>query len=319
MHTLIPFAATGGPQCRQALTTLQLPHLERLLKYLVPRTTLERQTGSLTPLHERVAAQALGLSGQDGLIPWAAHDAQSRGLTGLHGDGGWAWITPCHWTVHADHVAMADPAHMALTPEDFETLWGAMEPYFAEDGITLFAQPLEHTARCWLAHGAVFKDLPTASLDRVAGQTVDPWMPRQTQARTVRRLQNEMQMLLYTHPLNDARAKYKLLSVNSFWVSGTGTPQTAAAVAPPAPLQINTALRSSALADDAAAWVAAWQALDDVFFSAAWQRVQSGEPLSITLCGEHRAITLQHRDTGLWRRVLRRFNGPQAVSLLTTL
>jgi hypothetical protein len=34
-------------------------------------------------------------------------------------------------------------------------------------------------------------------------------------------LQNEMQMLLYTHALNDERAARRQLPVNSFWLSGT--------------------------------------------------------------------------------------------------
>ena len=41
-------------------------------------------------------------------------------------------------------------------------------------------------------------------------------------ARTLRRLQQEMQMLLYTHAVNEERARGGLLPVNSFWASGTG-------------------------------------------------------------------------------------------------
>jgi hypothetical protein len=321
MHTLIPFAAAPGPQCHQALDRLALPHLEKLLQRLVPEPALEGKSDALTPLHERFAAKAAGLAGPDGLIPWAAHEAQARGLTALHGADGWAWITPCHWTVHADHVAMADPAHMSLTTEDIDTLWRAMEPYFAEDGITLFAHAPEHparsTTRSWLAHGAVFRDLPTASLDRVAGQKVDSWMPRQPQAKTLRRLQNEMQMLLYTHPLNDERAKYKLASINSFWVSGTGVLDTAPS--PAQALTMDTSLRTSALADDAAQWAFAWHALDSSVLKQALELVEQNQPIEITLCGERRAVTLQHREAGLWRRLTRRLADPQALALLKTL
>ena len=317
MHTLIPYAAAPGPQCQLALDGLQLPYLGQLLQRLVPEPLLQNKTHMLTPLHERVAAQAAGLSGPDGLIPLAAHDAHARGLTTLHGLDGWAWITPCHWDVHADHVAMADPAHMSLTADDYQTLWGAMEPYFAEDGITLFAHALDHPTRSWLAHGAVFRDLPTASLDRVAGQKVDHWMPRQSQAKTLRRLQNEMQMLLYTLPLNDARANYKLPSVNSFWVSGTGS--LSPSTTPASALHIHPALRASALQDDAQAWTFAWHELDGVVCADALQALARGEPVHLILCGEHRAITLQHRDTNAWRRLTRRWSTPQTLALLKSL
>lgn len=323
MHTLIPFAAASGPQCQQALARLKLPHLEKLLQRLVPQPDFTGNAESLSPLHERIAAQAAGLPSNDGLIPWAALDAQARGLTGLHGLDGWAWITPCHWTVHADHVAMADPAHLALTTEDYQVLWRAMEPYFAEDGITLFAHALEHPTRSWLAHGAVFKELPTASLDRVAGQRVDTWMPRQNQAKALRRLQNEMQMLLYTLPLNDARAAFKLAPVNSFWMSGTGTlpdtQQASGSAARLSPFAVNAALRDSALQDDAAQWAFAWHALDAKVLAQACQDLERGLPVDITLCGERQAVRLQHREAGLLARLRRRLAGPQAVALLKTL
>ncbi len=316
MHILIPFAAATGPQCQHALEGLKLPNLEKLLRLLVPEPVLGAKRNALTPLHERIAAQSAGLAGPDGLIPWAAHDAHARHLTGLHGQYGWAWITPCHWTVHADHVAMADPAHMALTTEDYETLWRAMEPYFAEDGITLFAHALDHPTRSWLAHGTVFRDLPTASLDRAAGQKVDAWMPRQAQAKTLRRLQNEMQMLLYTHPLNDERARYSLPSINSFWVSGTGA---LVDTTPGTPLTVQDDLRASALLDDGARWAQIWQAIDTTVLAPALQKLKHGDPIQVTLCGEQRAVTLQRPPSSLGARLLRRLATPQTLTLLKSL
>jgi hypothetical protein len=317
MTILIPFAATPGPQCRQALRQLQLPHLEHLLQHLVPRPFASASPDDLTPLHERIHAQALGLLGQDGLYPWAARDAHARNLTALHGLDGWAWITPCHWQVHADHVHMQDPVHLALTTEDYATLWAAMEPYFAEDGITLFAQTLPQPASCWLAHGAVFRDLPTASIDRVAHQAIDDKIPRQPEAQALRRLQSEMQMLLYTLPLNDQRERYKLPSINSFWVSGTGTLDSSSATA--SHFQISTALRSAALQDDAAQWTAAWQRLDETLMADALQRWLRKEPVELILCSDHRAIQLNSAETHLWQRWTRRLRKQQAAALLKAL
>lgn len=316
MHTLIPFAAATGPQCRHALDGLQLPHLDKLLQRLVPETLRDGTADALSPLHEQIAALSAGFPGPDGLIAWAARDAQLRGLTALHGQDGWAWVTPCHWTVHADHVVMADPAHMAIGATDFGVLWGAMEPYFAEDGITLFAHAPDHPTGSWLAHGAVFRDLPTASLDRVAGQKVDAWMPRQIQAKTLRRLQNEMQMLLYTHPLNDARAHHKLQSINSFWVSGTGTLSD---VGVGTALTVHDALRTSALQDDAARWTQAWHEIDRTVLAAALQSLERKEPVQLTLCGDLRAVTLQHPASSPWARLRRRLAKPTTLALLSSL
>ncbi|MFM1764286.1 MAG: hypothetical protein RIU71_49, partial [Pseudomonadota bacterium] len=40
-------------------------------------------------------------------------------------------------------------------------------------------------------------------------------------ARTLQRLQSEMQMLLYQHPVNDLRSQHGRWAVNSFWVHRT--------------------------------------------------------------------------------------------------
>ena len=317
MHTLIPYAAPPGPHCQSALTRLVLPNLQRLLAAMQPGTQLRGTEDDLTPIAERAQAQAAGLAGADGLMPWAALEAQQRGLTGLHGAQGWAWITPCHWTIQADHVDMSDPVHLALTAHDADQLQDAMRAYFREDGITLFAPAPGQTHTRWLAHGAVFTDLPTASLDRVLGQSVDRWMPRQPQAKPLRRLQNEMQMLLYTHPVNDSRAHFKLQPVNAFWVSGTGNlPPT---ISEPHPLQLRDALQAPALADDAAAWASAWQALDASTLAHEWQRLQQGEAVTLTLCGPAQAQTLARAELSLWQKLQRRVSPPSVSDLLKSL
>lgn len=318
MHTVISYAAPAGPQFRQALDALQLPHLTRLLRTLSPGATQPGQADQLTPLHERVQARHLGLGDTpDGLLPWAAQDAQWLGLTAEHGSEGWAWITPCQWQVHTHHVNMADPQQLALTPEDAQALHAAMQPYFAEDGITLFPHALAHAPTRWLARGDVFQALPTASLDRVAGQSVDAWIPRQAQASALRRLQNEMQMLLYTHAVNDARAARGQPAVNSFWVSGTGA--WAAADPTASPSTVLHTLRDAALQDDASAWAQAWQELDRTTLAELLAHAQAGEPVQLTLCGEQQAQTLEWQAPSLWTRLRQRLTTPPATTWLKTL
>jgi hypothetical protein len=294
--------------------------LARLIKRLTPTVVLQGSGTALTPLHERVWAQSLGYRCEDGLVPWAALDAQRLGLTALHGVTGWAWITPCHWAIQSNHIDMADPRQLNLTTKEAEALWLAMQPYFSQDGITLFAQALEHAGPRWLAHGAVFDDLPTASLERVAGQTVDRWMPHQEQAKALRRLQNEMQMLLYTHPVNNLRSNFKLEPVNSFWVSGTGSlPGITLDVAASEACSLRDNLSAPALHDDASAWRQAWTALDRGSLSLAADQLMAGEPQQITLCGENRAVMLHLHPLTLLNRLQRSLAPESPQSLLGTL
>ena len=317
VHLLIPFAYALSDGCAQAVRSLALPNLEKLLARLAPG---ERDTGdewTLSMPHERVLARAAGLPVAEGLIPWAAWEMKQAGRD--PGSEAWARITPCHWRVGRDHVAMDPPQQLQLDAAASQALLSAMKPYFEQDGITLaYDAPTQ-----WLARGEIFRDLPVASLDRVVGRTIDPWMPRTAQAGTVRRLQQEMQMLLYTHEVNEERTRGGLLPVNSFWVSGTGA--LPASVGAPAPgLQIAHDLRETALQEDWGAWAAAWQQLDAKECVRLYGELDRGQSVTLTLCGE-RAAQTWHGDAsgGMARRIGAVFgnfwNRTKALSVLETL
>jgi hypothetical protein len=297
MHLVIPSAAPAGPQCQAALERLELPHLKSLLRTLTPDGELQGQASDLSPLSERVLTQN---AFADGLLPWAALRARALNVASGAACG---LITPCHLTVHADHIAMHDPSALRLEAQESLALMQAMAPYFLEDGLSLH---FLH-ADTWLVQGEALRGLPTASIERVRGQKVDPWMPRTEAARLVRRLQNEMQMLLYTHPVNDARVARGAPMVNSFWLSGTGD---LPADAPPfLQATVHDNLQAPALRDDAAAWTQAWQALDGgplaEMAQALAQRAHSiaAEPATLTLCGSHTARTWRQQPRSLLGRI----------------
>ena len=329
MHTMITDVAPLGPRCQAALPNLRLPKLQGLLRRLPNPQQMRATPDSLTPLAERLYAQALGLPAADGLVPWAALDASQRQLrlqpapntdasarTGsASAPVGWAWITPCHWQINSDHVAMHDPATLQLTAEESAALRIAMQPYFAEDGLAL--HPSEPGT--WLACGSVLHQLPTAALARVSGDIVDRWLPRQAEARVLRRLQNEMQMLLYTHPVNAARSARGLPEVNSFWISGTGTLDGSQIDSDVVRLD---ALHHANQADDATAWTAAWEALDHDAIGPLNAAAERGEPVKLTLCGQQGAWQSSGPLMGRWQS---RLNGlrtgrqPTLNTLLRTL
>lgn len=315
MHLLISHAAPTGSQCQAALAQLALPRLTELLGLLTPLAPLGGSPGTLTPLVERVRANALGLEGADGLIPWAATDAQQLGLTKTSGLTGWAWVTPCNWRPQSNHVSMGHPEDLQLTPLECDALRTSVQPYFNEDGIAL--HPLASGA--WLAQGAVFKDLPTASLERVAGASVDAWLPRQPQAKPLRKLQSEMQMLLHTHPVNDDRARRNAPTINAFWVSGTGTPQ-AAPRPPDIPLRHDDSLKTPTRQDHVAHWTTAWHALDGGAIAEALQRAKNNKPVRLTLCGERQAMTWELlQQQAWWNRLQNRMTSSAPQQLLGTL
>ncbi|WP_284616754.1 hypothetical protein [Aquabacterium humicola] len=309
MHLIVPFAAATSEAGRHALHDLPLPQLERLLARLQPQPADAADESTLSPPHERALARALGWTVDDGLLPWAARLARRSGAP-ESGDA-WGLLTPLHLHVGTHQVSMIDPAALQLDDAASRELLAAVRPLLDSEGFTLhYAGPLQ-----WLATHAGFDGLATASLDRVIGRNIDPWLPGQPAARLVRRIQNEVQMLLYTHPINDRREAACLPTVNSFWLSGCGRARPEAAETDEAPI-VDDRLRTAALGEDWVAWREAWQQLDAGPVAAL---AKHDGPVTLTLCGERAAQSFSTGSTSLWQRVASTWRRPAAHTILETL
>lgn len=297
MHLIIPYAASHALPRSELGFSLQLPRLQALLALLQRPQVFQAMDDHAWHLpHERLQAQALGWPLEAATLPWAAWHQAQKGLISAEPQ---AWMTPCHWQIGMDQVVMADPAHLHLSDEESQQLLQAMQPFLQEDGL----QVTWHSATQWHAQGALLADLPTASLDRVIGQNVKDWMPEHPAARPLRRLQSEMQMLLYNHPVNDAREARRQHTVNAFWLHGAGTLPVEPAKPLPTVTVLNT-LRSSALHGDVATWQLAWQTLDATALADLLQHVKATGVGSLSLCSEHTAhtYTAHTADSNAWHQ-----------------
>ena len=313
-HLLIPFAGRGSPACRAALTALKLPNLETLLTRLTLANTDTQDESTRSPPHERALAQALGIAAADGCIPWAAMQARQIGVATDDDTEGWGLVTLSHWLVGIDDVVLGDPSDIEIDAAESAALLAAAQPFFEEDGIALHPSP---TPGRWLARARILDGLATASIDRAVGYPISQWSPLGDSARPLRRLQNEMQMLLYTQRVNDDRAARGVPAINSFWLSGTGALKgaTPATLAP----TVNDALRVPALRDDGAGWAEAWKALDAGDIAALLADYTRGAEVTLTLCGDRGAQrhTVQQRGLARWARSL--FDRTRAASVLESL
>lgn len=312
MHLIIPYAASHAFTGPEVWAGLQLPHLQALLGQL--QRQLVMQDPIPTPLHlphERLQAQALGWPSDASALPWAAwHLAQK----GLPNNTPQAWMTPCHWQIGMDQVVMADPAHLHLSDDESQQLLQAMQPFLQEDGL----QVTWHSPLLWHAQGALLADVHTASLERVIGQNVKSWMPDSPAARPVQRLQSEMQMLLYNHPVNNAREGRRQYTVNAFWLHGAGTlPENRPATG--TPLTVAQDLRASALHGDTAAWRQAWQQLDATVLAELLQHIKATGQGTLSLCSEHTAHTYTAAPVAWHQRLSRLFKTPVPAAALQAL
>jgi len=309
MHLLVPFASARSEAGMYALRELPLPALASLLRRLQPAGRLGTDEFSLNPPHECAWAAACGWQAGEGRLPFAAHAARRDGIEVL--DLAWAQLTPVHWHVGRDEILLTDPSSLQLEEAESRALLEAVRHLFETEGFAIaWGAPLR-----WYAAHECFADLPTASLDRAVGRSVDRWLPEGPQARLLRRLQNEVQMLLYAHPLNEAREARGALPVNSFWVSGCGRWQDSAAEEP----QVDDRLRAPLLAEDWAAWAEAWRALDAGPLTTLAQRAARGEPAALTLAGERFAQRFEGDAGSWWSRLRRRWRPPAPADVLESL
>jgi hypothetical protein len=311
MHLIIAFAAPRSDSARTAMQTMTTPALDRLLTRWTEVRRDEGDGSSLSPPHERAHAAALGLTGADGCLPWAARLAAGDGIA--VGAEAWGLLTPVHWHIGNDGVHLTDPTALALGDAESRAVFDVVRPAFESEGYTL----AWGAALRWYAAHDGLQGLATASLDRVIGRNIDAWLPRQPQAKGLRRLQNEVQMLLHDHPLNEAREAAGALAVNSFWLSSCGARQPESN----ADVRCDERLRGPALQNDGPAWREAWRALDAAAIGPLLDAAARGEPVRLSLCGERSSAEFEPSEPVWWQRLVDSFSPARASarSLLESL
>lgn len=318
MHLLIPHASATNDAAAQTLRPLKLPNVARLITGLQPTTRDIDDEYTLSPPHERALATAYGWHGHDGCWPWAALAARGDGIE--VGSKAWGLVTPVHWHVGREHISLADPQELDLPEAESRALFDAVRPLFEEGGEG-GSLAWGAATRWYLAHERL-DGLACASIDRVIGRNVDLWLrgdaqdsEEQTQRlRWVRRLQNEVQMLLHSHPVNEAREARGALPVNSFWLSGCGRSQRAVAE-----VLVDDRLRAPLLTQDWAAWGDAWRALDAEVVSVFADGAADDGAVSLTLCGERGWQRYDALPRSRWQWFFDRFRTVEPHTVLEAL
>jgi hypothetical protein len=195
---------------------LQAPMLASLLT----RTVAHERGGAVDSAyalpHEQWLARALGLS-QEGRPAFAA--AAMRGF-GLEPAGGtWFIASPTHIQIARSHSMMTDQRHLGLLEDESRALYDAARPLCEEIGRPL----LYGDAETWFLRADDWADIAIATPDTVAGMDLSDFVPRGGRALPYRKLQNEVQMCWYTHPVNAAREARRLPPVNAFWLWGAAS------------------------------------------------------------------------------------------------
>ena len=153
--------------------------------------------------------------GLDRDAPVAALMAAGVGLAAA--DDYWLKADPVTLVPGRTNVALAGRVD-DLDADEAGELLTALNAHFHDDGL-VFVAPRPDT---WLAHIAASPELVTTPLARAQRGDLSVELPRGAAGPQWRRWQDEIQMLLHSHPVNSAREARGVAPANAVWFWGGG-------------------------------------------------------------------------------------------------
>lgn len=227
MQLIVPHLFPAARLLEAAAQDLRLPAWQTLL-------ARGRLTACATEGVEAQVCAALGIARQQD-YPIAPITLQYDG--GMAGSQYWLRADPVHLRVMRDRIVMADSGVLGLSQPEADALALSISAHF---GAAFSLQPL-HQSRWYLRFDQVPR-LRTTPISIAVGCDIDPLLPEGEDAMLFRTQLNELQMLLFEHPVNQAREARGELPVNSLWLWGGGC---LPAVPKPVSSKTATALYSS--------------------------------------------------------------------------
>jgi hypothetical protein len=126
-----------------------------------------------------------------------------------------------HIHIARDHLVLTDPRQLAIRDHEARPLFDIAASLFAETGRPL----LYGDAATWFVRADDWAELQTSTPDAAGGHNIDIWMPKGAGERDWRKVQNEVQMHWFDHPVNMEREARGMKPINSLWIWG-GAPAT---------------------------------------------------------------------------------------------
>jgi len=194
-----------------------------------------------------------------------------------------------------DGAALIPANELEITPEESAALYGSATEYLTGSGFSAVPFDAVH----WAVTPPAGYRPDCASPALVSITSVNDWWTQDTEGRPWRRLVNELQMLWFQHPVNQAREARGLRPVNSVWLYGGGRPsQLGATQAAPGPGKVLHNLQGPCLVQDWGSWLRELERLDREEFASL------ANPPRLVLTGSDRIVELNPARQGLIGRLL---------------
>jgi hypothetical protein len=213
---VLPFALPVPEFAPDLVRALDAPALAALLSRSSSQVFRPLEGSARVLPHELWIARTLGLA--SGTAPGLAASSM-RGYGLDPGEGTWFIVNPAHIQIAHSHLMMGDTRRLDLREDESRQLFDAARACCEEAGHAL----LYGAPDTWFLRADDWDGIHTASPDAAVGMNLTDWVPTGTQARAFRKLQNEVQVSWYTHPVNAAREARGQAPINSIWPWGAAS------------------------------------------------------------------------------------------------
>lgn len=132
--------------------------------------------------------------------------------------GFWLYATPVHLVLQRDTFSLAEPVPLPLENDEIEALTHTLNQHFAQDYMQFFWHE-----SVWFLRLEANPNINTIAPENAINQDMNAYLPTGEGAMRWAKFQNEVQMLLFDHPVNLARENKRLPAMNSIWCDGGGT------------------------------------------------------------------------------------------------
>lgn len=210
----------------------------------------------------------------------------SAAFDGL-GEGCWLRADPVHVRLQREQVVLLPD--VKVSADESSQFCASLNEHFAAEGVAFFAP---HPAR-WYIQVDEMPKVVTVPLSQASGRNIQANLPSGIDAGRWHQLFNEIQMLLFAHPLNETREARGEAAINSVWFWGGGR----------SPVQPGRAYES--VSSDEVLTEMLATAADTPF--AAWQPAWCGAEGRQLLVWTGLRSALQHGDLAAWRDALQDF------------
>jgi len=194
-----------------------------------------------------------------------------------------------------DGAALIPASELEITPEESHALYDAAAPWLPDSGFAAVPFDTAH----WALTPPPGYTPECASPALVSITSVNDWWSQDAAGRPWRRLVNELQMLWFDHPVNQARQARGLRPVNSVWLYGGARPEQLGAT-PSGQAdtpRILRGLQGPSLVQDWGSWLQEFERLDREAFT------QLEMPARLTLTGSDRIVELTPARHGFFGRL----------------